>query len=578
LAEVGNAQFSYAGWRPLRVKGENLAFSILLAFLLLLVAYPVFLLVLNSFQTSLPWQAPKYGMEVWRRAFASPGMMPAIFNTAQLVLAHQAISLAMAIMIAWLIARTDIPYRNLLEAAFWVSFFLPTLSTTLGWILLLDPQYGLLNEVLAALPFLQQGPFNIYSFWGIVAAHLLGHSISIKVMFLTPIFRNMDASLEEVARVAGSNRLSTLRRIFIPLMQPAIVAVFILGTIHSLEAFEIELVLGVPIRFYVYSTQLYTMLQWEPPDYGAATALSVAILLFIFPLILLQRRYARRRQFTTVTGRYREGLIRLGRWRYAGFAFVSVVAVLLTVVPLVMLVAGTFMRHFGVLEIADAWTLANWQRVLTDPLFSRSVWNTLIISLGSAIAAALVTPLLAYGIVRSSFFARDALDVVSWLPYAIPGILLGLSFVWLLLATPGLRWIYGTIAALVLINVVKSMPLGVQILKSNFLQLGKELEEASRMAGGSWWYTYRHVVMPLAIRTVIVVGILNFISGARDIGAVVLLVTSQTRPLSILMLDYLMDGSFEAATVIALLVTLLSTGVAFLARGFGFRIGIGERH
>jgi iron(III) transport system permease protein len=216
--------------------------------------------------------------------------------------------------------------------------------------------------------------------------------------------------------------------------------------------------------------------------------------------------------------------------------------------------------------------------VLTDPLFSRSVWNTLIISLGSAIAAALVTPLLAYGIVRSSFFARDALDVVSWLPYAIPGILLGLSFVWLLLATPGLRWIYGTIAALVLINVVKSMPLGVQILKSNFLQLGKELEEASRMAGGSWWYTYRHVVMPLAIRTVIVVGILNFISGARDIGAVVLLVTSQTRPLSILMLDYLMDGSFEAATVIALLVTLLSTGVAFLARGFGFRIGIGERH
>jgi iron(III) transport system permease protein len=505
-------------------------------------------------------------------------MLPAIFNTARLVLAYQAISLAMGILIAWLIARTDIPYRSLLETAFWVSFFLPTLSTTLGWILLLDPQYGLLNQWLTALPFIERAPFDIYSFWGIVAAHLLGHSISIKVMFLTPIFRNMDVSLEEVARVAGSNRVSTLRRIFIPLMQPAIIAVFILGTIHSLEAFEIELVLGVPIRFYVYSTHLYTMLQWEPPDYGAATALSVAILVIIFPLILLQRRYARRRQFTTVTGRYREGLVRMGRWRYAGFAFVAVVAVLLTVIPLVMLVAGTFMRHFGVFDIVNAWTLANWQSVLTDPLFSRSVWNTLVISLGSAIGAALVTPLLAYGIVRSSFFARDALDVVSWLPYAIPGILLGLSFVWLLLTTPGLRWVYGTIAALVLINVVKSMPLGVQILKSNFLQLGKELEEASRMAGGSWWYTYRKVVMPLAIRAVIVVGILNFISGARDIGAVVLLVTSQTRPLSILMLDYLMDGSFEAATVIALLVTLLSTGVAFLARGFGFRIGIGERH
>lgn len=563
---------------PFRVRRENVGFTILLVLLLLLVAYPVFLLVLNSFQTSLPWQAPKYGTEVWRRAFSSPGMMPAISNTAELVLAYQAISLGVAIMISWLIARTDMPLGNLLETAFWISFFLPSLSTTLGWVLLLDPQYGLLNRGLVALSFVQQGPFNIYSFEGIVAAHLLGHAISIKVMFLTPIFRNMDASLEEVARVAGSNRLSTLRRIFIPLMQPAIVAVFLLGTIHSLEAFEIELVLGVPIRFYVYSTHLYTMLQWEPPDYGAATALSVSILLFIFPLILLQRWYAQRRQFTTVTGRYRQGLTRLGRWRYAGFAFVSVVALLLTVVPLVMLVAGTFMRHFGVLDIANAWTLGNWQRVLTDPLFLRSVWNTLVISLGSAIVAALVAPLLAYGIVRSSFFGKGALDIVSWLPYAIPGILLGLSFVWLLLSTPVLRLIYGTIVALVLINVVKSMPLGVQILKSNFLQLGKELEEASRMAGGSWWYTYRHVVMPLAVRAVIIVGILNFISGARDIGALVLLVTSQTRPLAILMLDYLMDGSFEAATVIALLVTLLSTGIAFLARGFGFRIGIAERH
>jgi iron(III) transport system permease protein len=259
-------------------------------------------------------------------------------------------------------------------------------------------------------------------------------------------------------------------------------------------------------------------------------------------------------------------------------AFVGIVAMLLTVIPLVMLFAGTFMRHFGVLDIANAWTFVNWQRVVTDPLFLRSVWNTFVISLGSAVGAALIAPLLAYGIVRSSFFGRDALDVVAWLPYAIPGILLGLSFVWLLITTPGLQLIYGSIVALVLLNVIKSMPLGVQILKSNFLQLGKELEEASRMAGGSWWYTYRKVVMPLAVRAVIVVGILNFISGARDIGAVVLLVTSQTRPLSILMLDYLMDGSFEAATVIALLVTLLSTGVAFLLRGFGFRIGIGERH
>jgi len=353
------------------VRGQDLAYALLLGLLLLLVAYPIFLLVLNSFQTSLPWEAPKYGLEVWRGAFAAPGMMPAIYNTARLVLAYQVISLGIAVLISWLIARTDIPFANLLEGAFWVSFFLPVLSTTLSWILLLDPQYGILNNWLAKLSFFKGGPFNIYSFWGIVAAHLLSHAVSIKVMFLTPVFRNMDASLEEVARVAGSSRLSTLKRIFIPLMQPAIAAVFLLGTIHSLEAFEIELVLGVPFRFYVYSTQIYTMLQWEPPDYGAATALAVSILLFIAPLILLQRWYTRGRQFTTVTGRYGQGRIRLTRWRYPAFAFVAAAALLLTVVPLLMLVAGTFMRHFGVLDIAHAWPRETGKRGWPDLLLRR---------------------------------------------------------------------------------------------------------------------------------------------------------------------------------------------------------------
>lgn len=319
------------------------------------------------------------------------------------------------------------------------------------------------------------------------------------------------------------------------------------------------------------------MLQWEPPDYGAATALSVAILLMILPLILLQRWCARGRQFTTVTGRFKQGFIRLGRWRYVGFAFVALAVLLLTVVPTALLVAGTFMRRFGMFEIANPWTLENWQRVLTDSLFLRSVGNTLMISFGGGIVAAVLLPVLAYVIVRSNFIGRGVLDLVSWMPYAIPGILLGLSFVWLLLWTPVLRWIYGTIFALILISVVKSMPSGVQILKSNLVQIGKDLEEASRIVGGSWWYTCRRIIVPLSIRAIIIIGMWNFISGARDIGAMILLVTSQTRPLSVLMLDYVMDGSFEAATVIALLVTVLSTGVALFARGFGFRLGISER-
>lgn len=564
-------------FHPLRVSRQGFFCSLLMGFLLLVVAYPIFLLLLNSFQTAQPWQSPRYGFEVWQRAYSAPGLLLSVYNTVRLVFTYQIISLILSILIAWLIARTDLPLKNHLETLFWISFFLPTLSTTLSWILLLDPEYGLLNKWIAALAFMEKGPFNIYSFWGIVAAHLLGHSIAIKVMFLTPIFRNMDASLEEVAQVAGSSTFSTMRRIFIPLMLPAVLAVFLLGTIHSLEAFEIELVLGVPFRFYVYSTHIYTMLQWEPAEYGAAAALSALVLLIIFPLIFLQRRYTEGRYFTTITGRYRQGLIRLGSWRYVGFAFVASVGCLLTIVPIFLLVTGTIMRHFGIFEMADAWTLENWRRVLTDPLFVRSASNTFTLALGSALGAAFLLPLLAYAIVRSNFMGKEVLDLVSWMPYAIPGILLGLGYIWLLLWTPGLRLLYGTVFALILVTVVKSMPVGVQILKSNLIQLGEELEEASRAAGGSWWTTYRRIVVPLSVQAMIVLAMLTFISGARDISTIVLLVTSQTRPLSVLMLDYIMDGSFESATVIALLVALLSTGVAFAARSFGFRLGITER-
>lgn len=577
MATVTSALIHRTAWRVLRSIGQVSGFGLLLALLLLTVAYPVLLLFISSFQTSLPWQPPEYGFDVWRRAFAVPGMIPSILNTLRLVVTYQILSLILAIPIAWLIARSDIPCRGVLETAFWISFFLPTLSTTLSWILLLDPQQGLLNRCLVGAGLADESPFNIYSFWGIVAAHLLGHSVSIKVMFLTPVFRNMDASLEEVARVSGSGSFYVFRRIFLPLMQPALWSVIILGVIHSLEAFEIEMVLGVPFRFYVYSTQIYTMLQWEPPDYGAATALSVAVLLFGFLLILVQRWHTEGTQFTTIGGRYRGRVVRLRRWRWPAFVCVASVAILLTVIPGVMLIGGTFMRLFGVFEVSRPWTLDNWHRVLGDPLFLRSLTNTVLIAIGSSLGVVALSPLVAYAVVRSRFVARGILDLVSWMPYAIPGLLLGLSFVWFLLSTPVVRFVYGTILALMLVNVVKCLPVATQILKSNFRQLGKDLEEVSRMAGGTWWLTYRRIVLPLSVRALVVVALLTFISGARDIGAMVLLVTSQTRPLSVLMLDYLMDGSLEAATVLATIVTVLSTGVALLARSLGFGLGIGER-
>src|SRR5206468_4375948 len=132
------------------------------------------------------------------------------------------------------------PGKNALEFIFWVAFFLPPLPVAIGWILLLDRQFGLINQWLQLLPFIHQPLFNIYSFWGIVWVHLTTN-LGVKVLLLAPAFRNLDASLEESARSCGANPVVTLIRIVIPLMMPAILVSTVLGLIRSMEAFEIEL-------------------------------------------------------------------------------------------------------------------------------------------------------------------------------------------------------------------------------------------------------------------------------------------------------------------------------------------------
>src|SRR6266540_3254307 len=191
----------------------SLPMVILIVVVAFLVVTPLFLMILNSFQTARPGQPIVWGMEGWVKAFSTPGIVKAMTNTFTLAITRQTIALFIGAFFAWLIARTDIPMKGMLEFFFWLSFFLPALPVTLGWILLLDPKYGLLNQLITKLPFIQTSPFDIYSYWGIIWVHLATTGISLKVMLLTPAFRNLDASLEESSRVAGAGSLGTLLRI-----------------------------------------------------------------------------------------------------------------------------------------------------------------------------------------------------------------------------------------------------------------------------------------------------------------------------------------------------------------------------
>jgi iron(III) transport system permease protein len=497
-------------------------------------------------------------------------------NTFSLAITRQAIALLIGAFFAWLVARTDIPMKGLLEFFFWLSFFLPALPETMGWILLLDPKYGLLNQGLMSLGIVSQPLFNIYSFWGIIWAHL-GGTVSVKVMLLAPAFRNLDAALEESSRISGASGWHTFFHIIIPVMAPAILVTTILGLIRSLEAFEIELLLGTPIGLQVYSTKIHELVTWEPPQFAPAMALSTLFLGLLLFMVALQRRYIGKRVYTTLTGRgFSIRPTQLGRWRYPAFGLVLTFALFITVIPTTLLLMGTFMKLFGFFNIPDPWTLENWRATLSDPVLFRSIWNTLAVGLGAGVIGVFFYAFIATMIVKTRHRGRWLLDFLSWLPWSIPGILLGMALLWTFLQTRIFLPIYGTVYLLMIAMVIKSMPFGTQMIKSVLLQLGNDLEEASKVCGGTWLDTFRRVVMPLIMPALITVGLVGFISAARDISTVVLLGSGKSRTLSLLMLDFAAGAEFEKATVVAVMVVGLVVIAALIARALGGQVGVRE--
>ncbi|MBM2810663.1 MAG: ABC-type Fe3+ transport system permease component [Chloroflexi bacterium] len=549
--------------------------TLLLGIVAFAVLAPLAMMLLSSFQLSAPGREPVYGLDGWTRVLNDPSIRSAFGNSISLSVVRQAITLVVGIGLAWLISRTDLPWKNTLEFAFWVAFFLPPLPVAMGWILLLDGKFGLINQWVATLlPFIEGPIFNIYSFWGIVWVHVTT-GLGVKVLLLAPAFRNLDAALEESSRSCGASTVGTLFRIVVPLMAPAILVSTVLGLIRSLEAFEIELLLGVPIGLFVYSTKIRDLITFEPPQYAPAAALGVAFLALLLVMVALQRWYLGKRMFRTISGKgFSTRATQLGRWRWPVLSVVLVIAITATLVPIAVLVMGTFMRAFGYFNIPNPWTLQHWQRVLADPQIIRSFTNTMVVSTGAAVIGIVFYGLIAYVIVKTRFAGRALLDLLSWIPWAIPGILMGLALLWTVFRTPFLVPLYGSVYLLIIALVIKTMPLGVQLTKSVLLQLGDELEEASRIAGGSWLQTFRGVVLPILAPTLITVGVVGFMSAARDISTIVLLGSSQSRTLALLALDFAYGGQFERGTVVAVLTVGLVVIAALLARIFGGRIGI----
>jgi iron(III) transport system permease protein len=423
------------------------------------------------------------------------------------------------------------------------------------------------------VPFLENAALDIYSFWGIVWVHFIA-GIDTIVILLTPAFRRMDASMEEASETSGADTFTTMLRITLPVMTPALVVVFLLGLIRSLESFETELLLGIPWGFYVYSTKVVDLARQEPPLVNQAAALGSIVLLLLAVMIPLQHRLIHAREFTTVTGRIKSKLIDLGRWKYPLAAFTWLVIFLAVGIPILSVLGGSFMVRFGFFNLPKTWTVEYWKMALGDPRLLLALKNTVIIAGSAALIGPAIFSLIAYVLVRTRLPGRSILDAICWIPSAIPGVLAGLGLLWMFLGTAIFRPFYGTLFLLLIASIMGGVTLSTQILKANFIQLGKELEEASRMSGAGFWKTYFRIVLPLMAQTVVQIGVLKFLFAARNASSIILLATSESRTLALLALDQIAAGYREVASITVLLVVVLTTGLALTARSFGLKMGI----
>ncbi len=559
--------------RLLSVKASHFLMFLLIGCLAFYIVYPLVLILSNSFNVAAMGAPPVYGLQAWKEAFGDPGIWASLWNTVKVAVATNALVFPVGVLIAWVLARTNIPFAHGFEFLFWISFMLPSLAVTFGWILMLDPYTGLLNMGLQKIPFLAEFKLNIYSFWGIVWVDFMS-GIAGVVILLTPTFRRMDASFEEASEVAGAGTVGTMLRITLPMMTPALVVVFLLRLIRSLESFEPELLLGIPWGFYVYSTKIVDLARLEPPLLNQATALASIVLVFLAIAVPMQHQLIHGREFTTVTARLKPKLLALGRWKYPALIYVCLVIGLAVGIPVLSVLVGSIMVRFGFFNLAKPWTLEHWRGALTDSRFILALENTLIVAGSAAVVGIILFSLIGYVLVRTKLPGRSILDAICWIPSAIPGVLAGLGLLWMFLDTPVFRPMYGTLFVIMIASIMGGVTISTQIIKANFIQLAKELEEASWTCGAGFWRTYLKVLFPLTAQTLILIAVLKFVFAARNTSHIILLATSETRTLALLALDQIASGYPEIASITILLVVLFSTGVALVARFFGLQVGI----
>ncbi|MHC2332821.1 ABC transporter permease [Bradyrhizobium sp. USDA 4454] len=543
-------------WLQATAAGRVTALALLVAILAFLSVYPLSMLLYGSLHSTPPGMAGTFNLDGYRDVITLQSAVT-LLNTVGISLAKTIPSVVLAVLLAWILARTDTPFRGALEVLITLPFFIPPILTAMAWGMLGNPQVGLLNQLYQWITGSETAPINVYSYGGVVW-HMMQYSVPFLFLLIVDAFRAMDPSLEEAATMCGASRLRTFGTVTLQLMLPALTGAAILSFIRGIENFESPLFFGSPAGIRVITTDIYDSInQRSPPQYQYATAVSFVIMALLFLIVLLQRRMLRGRSFQTITGKgYSPSVMRLGAWRWATFAFCVLFFVVTVVLPVGQLIIGSFFKFFGFYQW-DMLTLEHYREVFGSSEFWRGFSNTMLLGLVGATLTMLLGAAVAYVSVRTKWRGRLLIDSMAWLPWMMPGIVLGVGFLWGFALLPHGIPIYGTIWALLLAYISLGTPLSVRAMSSAYAQLSFDLEECSRVHGASWLQTMRRIVLALAWPSFAVGWVLVFFGIMRELSASVLLYSVGSEVLSVVLLKLWANGNAEQVSVIGLIMMVL---------------------
>jgi iron(III) transport system permease protein len=516
-------------------------------------------------------------LEWFREAYSSIGLTGMAMNSIVFAVGATVLAISIGTLLAYLIVRTDVPFKPLMFAASLVPLIIPGILHTIAWIFLASPQIGVVN-LHVIQPLTGGRSLNVFSLPGMIVVEGL-HLAPLVFLLMVASFRSMDPSLEESAVMSGAPLRTVFRRITIPLARPALYAAVLIMVVRALEAFEVPALLGLNGGVWVFTSRIWQVLKDKPPSYGEAGALSMSLLVLTTIGIYLHSRLAKRsRAFQTVTGKgFRPRPVQLGFWRWPATLLILLYFVVAVVLPLLILIYASTQRFYSPPTRAtlSQMSLQPYRDVIHSDIAITAAKNSVLLGIGSATTIMLLMAVAAWIVVRTNLSGRWMIDNLAFLPLAVPGLVLGVGLLFVYLRLPGIH-LYNTIWILFMAYLTRYMPYGMRYASTSMFQIGRELEESALTSGAGWFQSFRRIVLPLLMPGLVAGWIYIVIVSVRELSSTIILYSPGKEVLSILIWEMNQNGEFPQ---LAALGTMMVAGLVVLvtvAYKLGARIGVRE--